>query len=89
MMEIENPRIEIPLDIGRHEKAWLSGEHRFQVQRECPVCAYLLDEPDENCEVCEGNIVYNEFVIVPWTTIKEIRRDIAKLYKPANLELTK
>ena len=35
-------------------------------------------EPDEDCEVCQGGIEYEQKVTVPWTTCKQIYKRMAE-----------
>ncbi|WP_178081562.1 hypothetical protein [Pseudomonas sp. Choline-3u-10] len=52
-------------------KAALTGEFRIGHETTCSGC-YYDDEPDEECEVCGGEVTYTEHVTVPWDTIKEV-----------------
>jgi rRNA maturation endonuclease Nob1 len=51
-------------------KAALIGEFTIEHEATCSGCYY--DEPDEDCEVCGGEIHYIEHVAVPWDTIKDV-----------------
>ena len=49
----------------------------FSFQRETTCSACYFDEPDEECEVCGGEVEYTETVIVPWASCKEIYKAMA------------
>lgn len=51
-------------------KAPLIGEHSIDVECSCSACDF--DGPDEECEVCGGDISYIKNVTIDWTTQKEI-----------------
>lgn len=54
-------------------KYLLSGEFHVEALHTCPEC-YALDEPDEECEICNGE---GEFTVrhqVDWDTLKDIYR---------------
>jgi hypothetical protein len=52
-------------------KALLLGEFKVHVERECPECVDL-DEPDENCEICDGEGEHTIHQVIPWDQIKFI-----------------
>ncbi|MBU0792036.1 MAG: hypothetical protein KKC55_16430 [Gammaproteobacteria bacterium] len=52
-------------------KALLLGEFSVHVERECPECAEL-DEPNEYCEICDGEGDYTIHQVIPWDQIKFI-----------------
>lgn len=56
------------------DKAALIGEFSFNIELTCSACSF--HEPQEDCEVCSGNVQYMQHVTVPWTTIKEIHAAI-------------
>ncbi|HIF6165116.1 hypothetical protein [Vibrio alginolyticus] len=47
----------------------LRGEQSITVQQRCSACAY--DMPDEECEVCGGEIEFETHHTIPWTEQKE------------------
>lgn len=51
-------------------KALLAGEFTIQHTATCAACSF--DEPQEDCEVCYGEVEYTETIIVDWPTIKDI-----------------
>ncbi len=51
-------------------KAPLIGEHSIDVECSCSACDF--EGPDEDCEVCQGDINYIKNVTIDWTTQKEI-----------------
>lgn len=51
-------------------KGLLIGEFHIGVERTCDECA--CDDPDENCNVCRGEVEYTQRIPVPWDTTKEI-----------------
>lgn len=51
-------------------KAALIGEFTFTIPARCGACDY--HEPQDDCEVCGGNVEYEQSVTVPWTVIKQI-----------------
>ena len=51
-------------------KGLLSGEFFETVTMECGEC--IDGGAEDGCEVCDGNIKYQQKVTVSWTTIKEI-----------------
>ena len=70
----------IPLLRGKPEitndmKRYCIGEFRFDIDATCTACFY--DEPQEDCEVCAGEVQYTESVEVPWDLIKDIYKRMA------------
>lgn len=72
----------IPIDqrsglpmVTNQMKADCIGEFEFTIEAECTACFY--DEPDSDCEVCQGGIQYERKVTVPWDTCKEIFKRMA------------
>ena len=51
-------------------KGPMRGEYSMEVEHSCSACNF--DGPDEECEVCGGEINYTEDVTIDWTTQKEI-----------------
>ncbi|MFC2970898.1 hypothetical protein ACFOJE_01540 [Azotobacter bryophylli] len=51
-------------------KALLSGEFTILHTATCTACSF--DEPQEDCEVCAGEVEYTEIIPVDWSTIKDI-----------------
>lgn len=51
-------------------KALLSGVFYETVTLTCSACSF--DEPQDDCEVCGGEVEYEQKVPVSWDTIKEI-----------------
>lgn len=70
-------------------KALLLGEFKVHVERECPECIDL-DEPDENCEICDGEGEHTIHQVIPWDQIKFIYskavEGLAASAEPANKE---
>lgn len=62
--------------ITNEMKAKFRGEFSFDVEMVCSACNY--DEPQEDCEVCAGEVTYTESMVVPWTTCKEIYTAMAQ-----------
>ncbi len=62
--------------ITNEMKAECMGEFEFTIEESCSACYF--DEPQDDCEVCQGNIHYERKVSVPWTTCKEIYKSMAK-----------
>lgn len=60
-------------------KAQCIGEFSFTQESACTACHY--DVPDEDCEVCNGEVHYDQKITVPWDTCKEIYKRMAK-YAP-------
>jgi hypothetical protein len=52
-------------------KALLLGEFNVRVTNDCPECVDL-DEPDEYCEICDGEGEYEQKHMIPWDLIKFI-----------------
>lgn len=52
-------------------KALLLGEFKVHVTQECQECADL-DEPDEHCEICDGEGEYCQHHMISWDQIKFI-----------------
>ncbi|MFV8383398.1 hypothetical protein ACNO5E_04750 [Vibrio parahaemolyticus] len=50
-------------------KAPLMGEQEITVQQRCSACEY--DMPEEDCEVCGGEIEFETHHAIPWTEQKE------------------
>lgn len=48
------------------------AEFHVEVVRTCPVC--LEDDPELDCEICNGEYAYKDQIPIPWTTCKEIFR---------------
>lgn len=70
---------------GRHDheptitsrmKAECMGEFEISITEDCGRC--LVEGLDENCEQCDGELVYQRIVTVPWDTCKEIYKRMAK-----------
>ena len=57
-------------------KGPMRGE--YSLEHECSCSACNFDGPDEECEVCGGEITYMETVTVDWSTQKEIIVDALK-----------
>jgi len=55
-------------------KGALIGEFTFDIEQTCSACDF--HGAQEDCEVCQGEVTYNQPVTVPWTTIKEIHKAI-------------
>lgn len=51
-------------------KAALMGEFYEEVEMMCSACNY--DIPQEDCEVCGGEVTWTQRAPVSWTTIKGI-----------------
>lgn len=51
-------------------KTLLAGEFTIQHTATCSACYF--DTPDEDCEVCGGEVQYIETISVDWPTIKDI-----------------
>ena len=62
--------------ITNEMKAECMGEFEFTIEAECGECIDVGE--DEDCEVCQGGIVYERKVTVPWTTCKEIYKRMTK-----------
>jgi len=62
----------VPFDkpITNEMKSECIGEYSFKVDRSCSACHF--GEPDEDCEVCAGEIEYSEEITVPWDLCKKI-----------------
>lgn len=58
-------------------KVGMIGEFHEEVLVRCPDCD--MDQPDPDCEICDGIMEYTETVAVSWTTIKAIHRRIVEL----------
>jgi hypothetical protein len=65
-------------DVPEGSKYRCIGEFFVEVEMECPECSNSLDEHDDECEICLGEVEYTQKHVIPWTTIK----DIYKLMKP-------
>ncbi|POA45577.1 hypothetical protein C1893_23260 [Pseudomonas sp. MPR-ANC1] len=52
-------------------KALLLGEFKVEVTNECPDCGEL-DEPNEHCEICDGEGEYSQRHTISWDQIKFI-----------------
>lgn len=66
----ESDAVLMPSELGTEGKALLSGEFQFSVDHSCSACGY--HGPQEDCEVCGGEIDYTELVTIPWPAIKAI-----------------
>ncbi|WP_227105194.1 hypothetical protein [Chromobacterium rhizoryzae] len=51
-------------------KALLSGVFYETITQTCPDCC--ANDPDADCEICDGEVTYEQKVMVSWSTIKEI-----------------
>lgn len=51
-------------------KTLLSGVFYETITQTCSACHF--DEPQDDCEVCGGEVEYEQKVMVSWSTIKEI-----------------
>lgn len=77
----DSNRGSIPLDatgepkVTNEMKAECIGEFTFTREATCTACHY--DEPQDDCEVCGGEVQYIETITVPWTSCKEIYKAMA------------
>ncbi len=62
--------------ITNEMKAECMGEFEVSVTQDCGRC--LVEGLDENCEQCDGELVYQRIVTVPWDLCKEIYKAMAK-----------
>lgn len=53
-------------------KPKLIGEFPIPIEQTCSACYF--HEPQQDCEVCGGEVQYTKNIQVPWTTIKDIIR---------------
>lgn len=77
MNQKEN-RISLPetMTAENGAKAVLSGEFFVEVEHSCSACYF--HGPQEDCEVCGGEVEWTQKHTIPWTTIKEIYKKIVK-----------
>ncbi len=52
------------------------GEHKIEYESVCPVCE--REEPEEDCEFCDGEGVYLQSITIDWITQKEIYASMVK-----------
>lgn len=57
-------------EIPENAKSGMVGEFVISHTETCSGCYY--DEPDEECEVCGGEVEYQVSIEVPWTMQKDI-----------------
>lgn len=57
-------------------KFTLSGEFFIDVEHICTACCF--HGADEDCEFCGGNIYVTQKASIPWTTIKDIHKEVVK-----------
>ncbi|WP_412535944.1 hypothetical protein [Marinobacter sp. MIT932201] len=62
--------------ITNEMKAECMGEFEILITEDCGRC--LVEGLDENCEQCDGELVYQRAVTVPWDTCKDIYKAMAK-----------
>lgn len=59
-------------------KAECIGEFSFKRETTCSACFFdEVDEPQGECEVCQGQVHYEETIVVPWDTCKDIYKKMA------------
>lgn len=58
-------------------KAECMGEFEITIDSECGECSD--DGPDEDCEICRGNVIFKRKIPVPWDTCKQIYKRMAAL----------
>ena len=63
-------------EITRRMKRECHGEFMFDIEEICTAC-YGAETPQEDCEVCNGEITYNKKVAVPWDVVKDIYKRMA------------
>ena len=63
-------------EITRRMKRECLGEFMFDIEAICTAC-YEAEAPQEDCEVCGGEITYNQKVAVPWDMVKDIYKRMA------------
>lgn len=63
--------------ITNEMKAECMGEFEISITQDCGRC--LVEGLDENCEQCDGELVYQRIVTVPWDTCKEIYKAMSAL----------
>lgn len=75
---------EIPIDertgkplVTSEMKAECIGEFSITEQLTCTSCSY--DEAQPDCEVCGGEVTYDQKFTIPWTTCKEIYKRMASV----------
>ncbi len=51
-------------------KAEMLGAFKFTEEMTCSACHF--DEPDNDCEVCGGDVTYAQDFQIPWTSQKQI-----------------
>jgi len=56
--------------ITNEMKADAIGEFSITVEESCSACYFHV--PQDDCEVCQGEVEYTRTVQVPWDTCKEI-----------------
>lgn len=61
-------------------KPHLMGEYSQQLETSCSACSF--DIPDEDCEVCGGEIYYMIPVNIEWNTIKDVLKDAFEALLP-------
>jgi len=54
------------------DKATFIGEFKFGIELTCSACNF--EGADDECEVCGGEVSYQQPVTIPWTTLKEIHK---------------
>lgn len=69
-METKNVMMPRELTAENGAKGLLSGDFFEEVEFQCPECD--PDEPDQDCDICEGKFNCIQKVPVSWTTIKAI-----------------
>lgn len=63
--------------ITNRMKADTIGEFQIELDSTCSACYF--GEPEENCEVCGGEIECTRKVDVPWETCKKIYKHMARI----------
>ena len=71
-------KVSIPKEPSSDEKSAFRGEFSIEVENSCSACDY--DEPQDDCEVCFGEVTYTQRHSVPWDTIKEIRKALVNFH---------
>lgn len=67
------------VEIPENAKSKMIGEFEISHTETCSGCYY--DEPDEECEVCGGEVDYQVSIDVPWTIQKDIFKKFVECAK--------
>ena len=71
-----------PISTTSAQKFHVNGEFSVEFDQDCREC--VDTDSEEYCEVCHGAEMYQEKIIIPWTTCKDIYYAMLKAAKESS-----